>query len=111
MRPRRENGSSPSTISLKISPKTAKAVAGSHDSPRKLVAGVFLLSATGEVLASSWKDIGLNFSAEGWSKFTSEGVFLKWEEKVGAKLDDNRLKLVLYDVSRDRVGSRVAKIR
>ncbi len=107
----REKESTEFDVSLEIVLSPELVDGNSPNRGQKLVAGLFVLSRSGELLDTSWKDIVVDPSGQRSQGAASSSVEVGWRAEVPRKIKNGFLKIVLYDPSRDRVGSRVVKIR
>ncbi len=103
------------SVHFELALKTADTPALQGDergkSPQKLVAGLFFLARNGELLDTRWKDITLQRSTARIEEAASTGLTVRWGVEMPRKTGHGYLKVVVYDPSSDRVGSRVVKLR
>ncbi len=75
----------------------------------KLRVTVFYANPRGQYLGDVWKKVDLNLREETYRLYLLSGI--PFSKMVPAEVPKQILKIVMYDVQSDRIGSRVVKIK
>ncbi len=77
----------------------------------QLAISYFLFDPHGRLINETWDDLGMELKPETYNRVIKEGFPMERDIEAPADVNECLLRVVLYDVTNDRVGSAQAKLK